>query len=181
MAKYSDGCYDKERHCRVCGKNFRPLKTNIVKGNGLHCSNRCGQIGRSSFKDYSYLDLLSETDWAYIAGIIDGEGAIWFRTDFKGICLSIGNTDKPLMNWLRGKLGGKIYLPKITPRRKQGFMLSYSTVPAYRILERALPYLITKKERATMLMEFATKRLIMSTEEKLVLLEKFKLLNHRGV
>src|ERR1035441_4883682 len=56
---------------------------------------------------------LTQTDIAYIAGIVDGEGTIHFsrlqmQTRFIQVGVSIANTDQDLMEWLQAKLGGLV-------------------------------------------------------------------------
>ena len=54
------------------------------------------------------LSILSETQKAYLAGIVDGEGCISFCKigSFLYLGVSVANTNKPLINWLRTNLGG---------------------------------------------------------------------------
>lgn len=55
----------------------------------------------------------TEIDYAYLAGIVDGEGTITLtrnnaKDKFRRPTLSVSNTDVGLMNWLQAEFGGKI-------------------------------------------------------------------------
>ena len=82
---------------------------------------------------------LSDTEAAYAAGIVDGEGSIYFsrnRTSRRpSPIVSVASIDRELLEWLRSRLGGAIvqkrtYQPqhavsydwKLTDRRALEFM-----------------------------------------------------------
>ena len=96
---------------------------------------------------------LSETEKAYIAGLIDGEGTVGVHKG-KGICLAprvqISNTQIPLLTWLLEKIGtGYVH-------RTEYETTFYDVKP---LLKAALPYLRIKKRQAELVIEFVDLRL----------------------
>jgi hypothetical protein len=55
---------------------------------------------------------LSDTEAAYAAGILDGEGSIYFSRNrasrWPSPIVSVASTDRELLEWLRARLGGSI-------------------------------------------------------------------------
>lgn len=90
--------------------------------------------------------MLTPTEAAYFAGILDGEGSIaiyprWVR-------VAIGNTDENLIEWLRGFCGGVSANPS-HPNRKQCWRWQIGNrVDCRWLLVQVLPYLIIKRARA---------------------------------
>jgi hypothetical protein len=104
---------------------------------------------------------LTPTEWAYLAGIIDGEGSIQivryppkprYKTRIYQLGLYVTNTNRPLMDWIETKLGGyrfhqsKRYAGK--GGRHQYWQWKASTRHAMAILKGVRPYLIGKAEQA---------------------------------
>lgn len=107
---------------------------------------------------------LSETDWAYLAGIIDGEGTITILSSKrKGhnlillplIAVSSKNTS--LMEWLQ-----RIFQVRWSIRNgvsgfgaPRGLQTRITAYPVVKwVLENIYPYLIIKKKQAQLLLEF---------------------------
>lgn len=104
---------------------------------------RFGYIKTRMYR-YRKFDYLKETEKAYIAGLIDGEGHI--GKDFR-IC--IANTNHEVLLWLKNKLGGAITKQKIYKKNHSpSWHWLLSTVPSRGLILSVLPYLIIKKERA---------------------------------
>ncbi len=62
---------------------------------------------------YKEVNLLDQTDAAYIAGLIDGEGTVTLsrrhRNKNRQLVVSISNTDRPLLEYVLNAVGaGKI-------------------------------------------------------------------------
>ena len=62
------------------------------------------------------IELKDKLKWAYIAGIIDGEGTFKISKDarygreiYYALSLTISNTNDALMEWLSSHLGGSVY------------------------------------------------------------------------
>jgi len=100
------------------------------------------------------LPLLKETDWAYIAGIIDGEGSIFIqkngKSKYKIVTLTVSNIDLEMLEWMKNKLNaGAIYILKCHPNRKQCYKWQNSAHKVvYTILIKMLPYLKIKRDKA---------------------------------
>ena len=103
---------------------------------------------------------------AYLAGIIDGEGSIYignyscnkttgaryFQTN-----IQVTNTDKPLIDWLFEKFGGRVNTR--TPgqiaknSRKQPYVWTISGDLLTHICELILPFLICKKRQCEIMLK----------------------------
>ena len=99
------------------------------------------------------LPILEETFWSYLAGIIDGEGSINLVPNGRISTqprIDVVNTNMDLLLFVKNRIGGEIHEKKLgTKSVKPCFVLyfqSHNKVLA--ILEKTLPYLIIKKEKA---------------------------------
>ena len=103
------------------------------------------------------LNNLSSNEWAYIAGIVDGEGsiAIVASKSKKGtglpshyLRLYVGNTSENLIQYLHNRLGGYkgIYVDNSSPHPIYKYYLTGEN--AKRVLLKMKPYLIIKREQA---------------------------------
>lgn len=94
---------------------------------------------------------LSDTELAYIAGIIDGEGYIG---TIGRVQIIIGNTNKELMDWLAQRLGCNIYYRAAkNPHHSDSWQLGIAAGKVYHILNATLPYLVAKKQQALELID----------------------------
>jgi hypothetical protein len=141
---------------------------------------------------------LSETDKAYLAGIMDGEGAIYISrkkdpTMKAGygyrMVLGVANTDLPLMNWLVEATGLGTVKPRKrhSPKHKQAYDWYLWSIQAYQFLKAISPYLKQKKQRATIAMSFmekhSTHKGYLTPEEanaQVAVYDEMKILNKRG-
>jgi hypothetical protein len=99
---------------------------------------------------------MKETEWAYLAGIIDGEGTIILRKQHSSVCplISIAMTHKDTIDWIHVRCGGHVYL-QVTGRitsLHHWVMDKYDGIEL--ILTSTLPYMITKREQAVLMLEF---------------------------
>jgi hypothetical protein len=113
---------------------------------------------------------LAETDYAYLAGIIDGEGTITIHrqiTRLKGRVyisygpqLTISNTDLMMLRSPKNRFGGHIVKAKAPYNEhwKQGYLLSFRREEMLTLLPRVIPYLTTKRRKAVLLLEYMTTR-----------------------
>lgn len=100
----------------------------------------------------------------YLAGIIDGEGSISIeiqnantvsrKTDYYSIRLVVINTCKPLLDWIVDNFGGKISTRKSYINRKQCYNWTLLSHKASDLLKRCIPYMIVKKQRAQIIVDF---------------------------
>ena len=103
-----------------------------------------------------------ETDLAYTAGIIDGEGYIGIKRHKKpeynwnyNVRLQVTNTDKTLMDWLLIKWGGHIYsrLGR-TERHAPQYIWTLNCQDSVDMLQQLLPYLVIKQKQAQLAIGF---------------------------
>jgi hypothetical protein len=103
-----------------------------------------------------------ETDIAYLAGIVDGEGSITLNSNtsrsvnaFRAPCVTVTNTDRGLLEFLQEELGGSIRVQKkYKEHHKQAWVWSVRFDAALRAIEVLRPYLrhSSKVQRADFLL-----------------------------
>ena len=98
---------------------------------------------------------VKEIDWAWLAGIIDGEGCITIVKQIQNNCVSygcriiIGNNSMEMLNKI-SLITGK----KIIGKKKQKYIaITKQTEIAY-ILKQVLQYLTSKHEQAVLMLEY---------------------------
>jgi hypothetical protein len=97
---------------------------------------------------------LTDTELAYLAGIIDGEGYVQiarYSTGTYGPRLTVGNTSRALIDYLHVKYGGKVYT--VNPKHQRG-----NAKPAWtwflggtamvKLLAEVEPFLLVKRAQA---------------------------------
>ena len=118
---------------------------------------------------------MTSTERAYLAGIIDGEGCVEFkwadriRRDRKGhptyrtfICrLEVPQVDKRLIDWLmeitkEGSRDIKRYPSHPAWHDQHRWRVGYHGV--YRVLRQVYPYLIIKKQKAKLVIDYYDKK-----------------------
>ena len=99
--------------------------------------------------------MILQTDLAYLAGLIDGEGTIScsVNKNAKNVLalqkqLSIFNTNLLLVSWITSHFGGKVHSRVRSEKWKEEHQVKWSATEAVVILELVLPYLVIKKEQA---------------------------------
>lgn len=106
---------------------------------------------------------MKHTDWAYLAGFVDGEGSFFVgyswskRSKGKTVSprLSVANTNVQILEWiLRFTESGRIWEhSKQDPKWKQGFHWGVSKLEDLKtITEGCLPYLKVKKKVALLIL-----------------------------
>lgn len=117
---------------------------------GLHRTYVSTLLYRHGYKNlgalrYKRFHNLTETDKAYIAGIVDGEGHI----SVKQQKILVNNIDKKMINWLKKKTGGSVNVkPRIKKHHKKAWVWTLSPIATRGLLLIIMPYLITRKEKA---------------------------------
>lgn len=98
---------------------------------------------------------MTETEKAYIAGIIDGEGSImltrFHKNQYPSPCISIASTDLELLEWVKLKIGnGKITSKKNYNkiRHKDSFTYTLGYDVAIDLLKEIEPYLVIEKKKS---------------------------------
>jgi hypothetical protein len=104
----------------------------------------------------------TDMDIAYLAGIIDGEGAFlaYIYTIYFQLILKITNTDLRLLEHLQYKFGGRINGKNAEDTKKKWkpcYILRWSGVEAIKITKEIFPYLIVKKEHAQLFLDYPMK------------------------
>lgn len=101
-----------------------------------------------------------ETDFAYVAGLIDGDGC--FSTSHNGsgylnISLRLVNRDKPTLNWLALKFGGTVVSKgnvNIPDHWNPTYQWVVSSGPLKELLPEIIPYLRIRKAQAELTLDF---------------------------
>lgn len=111
---------------------------------------------------------LSETELAYIAGIIDGEGHIGLTIQKKknqaiaiAALLSVNNGKREIIDWLTLRLGGKVRFYQHNGSTSwNGFYLWANRSPQEIgiILKAIRPYLVIKRDQADIFLEWLQTR-----------------------
>ena len=99
---------------------------------------------------------ITDAEAAYIAGFVDGEGTInVLRTAKKRFLaeLSIGQIDPRPLVWIKEICGGagsnvRVYVYKNRPTSKPIWLWAVQGEKFDQIIEKILPYLIVKKDKA---------------------------------
>ena len=126
---------------------------------------------------------MTETEWAYTAGIIDGEGclSITFR-EYPSkweLSVSVGGTDKRLLIWLSDRFGGAITPMKRTGNRQPAYLWRVPKRQLQSMLNGVMPYLVVKREQAEVLLVAATQNLAANERRDCALV--IRGLNRRGL
>lgn len=107
--------------------------------------------------------ILSNTQCAYLAGIIDGEGSIGFirRNHFRTPCITITNTDKKLMDSICSVYpSGRLYSRKRIGANKRIYDWQLTKlVEVFDLLSQIEPFLVAKRDKACLIMAFCLLRL----------------------
>ena len=141
----------------------------------------------------------TETDWAYIAAMMDGEGSFSItRTtikDRKGrpynafdCKVMVSNTSEVLIDWIQKRFGGSYRLSVKHISKKARANGQKSLKPCYRwtvegyenqvvFILRILPYLVIKLEQAKIALEFAGMKSEQNPSKRLELHYTMKALN----
>ncbi len=101
-------------------------------------------------------DEITETEWAYLAGLIDGEGSVYLnggRQCTLSPALRVTNTNPRVMEWLRDKFFARVTVNRrSTSAHKETRMALWTGDSANYILSRLYPYLVIKTSQASLLL-----------------------------
>lgn len=96
-----------------------------------------------------------ETEKAYLAGIIDGEGSImltrFHKNEYPSPCVSVSSTDLELLEWIKQTTGMGRIIPKKNydmDRHLDSYTYRVIYNDAIALLKKIQPYLIINKKRA---------------------------------
>lgn len=107
--------------------------------------------------------MISETELAWLAGFIDGEGYIGIEkrllrrraTPEYTIVLQISNTKRGIISFLKDLSGGSFYTYKPKGKAKLAYKWTIKAKAAESILAQLVPYLRLKREQAELALELA--------------------------
>jgi len=128
----------------------------------------------------------TKADFAYLAGLFDAEGSFSIhKRNLSGngqytSLARISNTDQRIFDWLRSRFGGGF---SITPRktRDEGCWCLTGKKDREKMMLATLPYLVVKKERASILLEWMRSNHTFSSDKKEEFFQQMAILNHRGL
>jgi hypothetical protein len=94
---------------------------------------------------------LSDTEAAYAAGILDGEGSVYLsrnrRSRWPSPMVSVASTDHELLEWLRSRAGGSIVQKKTyQPQHARSYDWKLTDRRALMFLEIVRPFLVIKRK-----------------------------------
>ena len=95
---------------------------------------------------------MTELEWAWLAGFIDGDGCIrtWIRDGRRKFGITIAQKDPTQLYWIQERLGGNI----AGVRRGTNYQLRWFSREVVRdMIEHMLPYLRVKQEAAQLCLD----------------------------
>lgn len=142
---------DKSHHwrdvyCHGCRAELRRLHRKP------RCTVRPGIYPCGLGQKQNHHDHLTDTELAYVAGLVDGEGSIWSsypKTGMRPLALVVSMIHRPTIEWLHGKCGGYV-----SPRRsnaanaRQAWVWHLHGIRSGSLLKRIIPFMVTKREEA---------------------------------
>ena len=133
---------------------------------------------------------MKETDRAWLAGIIDGEGCIslFRRHTYYVPSVKVANTNEKLINRCKEILdeAGIEYYIRYSDRgerknAKPAWEITLESRPrVIAVLELVLPYLVSKDEQAKLVLDWCSKGKRNPTETEAVFIDNIRALNQRG-
>lgn len=136
-------------------------------------------------------EAMSEVEWAYVAGFVDGEGFIGIVRDnrnsgyFYRVRMEAGNTSKDIARWLEYKFKRKAVLrDRKNKAHKPMYQWGLTDKLALNFLNQILPYLIIKRRQAELAIKFQSLRVIeaprINREEQEEIYWQMRKLNKKG-
>ena len=129
-------------------------------------------------------------EWAYFAGLVDGEGSLFVQQrpySFKSE-LEITNTHKPTLEWIQARFGGSL---KPRAQRNNHWKPYYrwrvvSNPMLAPLLRNVLPFLVTKRRQAEIMLELietiqATRPTLQVRRRRQWLFAELKRANQKGL
>jgi hypothetical protein len=111
--------------------------------------------------------MIQNTDWAYLAGIIDGEGCVGIEVlhadgksrlrDYYSSRLCIINTNLEMLQWVQRNFGGTIQTKLTKATNKLCYRWHIFGRNLVATLQGVLPYLIIKRKQAETVLEYRSK------------------------
>lgn len=150
---------------------FRTVPDHIVKirnetinksRKDKHMNNLITKEEIEKLKNEQFTITPTETDYPYLAGLIDSEGCFRIKkwkpknkpNHAYNITVEIGNTKLPLITWLVKRFGGSIVFIKERGTKKASATWTLSAAALYEILPKIRPFLRSKQIVCDKLIEF---------------------------
>lgn len=144
--------------------------------------------------------IVSELDFAYVAGLIDGEGhisATSHKTKSRGRSvstkgkpylhcdsrISMSLTTKEPLYWIQEKFGGVVYFKKSSSEKNwkdQWTWVALGNENKATLLRGIIPHLKIKQKQAILLLEYVQLDRTKGTKRRLEIIAICKQLNHKG-
>lgn len=145
--------------------------------------------------------IVTETEIAYLAGIIDGEGTLTLEKKhgtgpyadrlYLRPLVHVTNTDMVLLDWIQVRFGGYLHpqpIGRAAERSKPCYRLTWGGTKALPLLDAVAPYLVSKRAQADVLFRHAAtgdwRGKPIPTEvhaERAALLTEIRALNKKGI
>jgi len=127
-----------------------------------HMNNFITKDDIEALKDKKLTITPTETDYPYLAGLIDSEGCFRIKkwkpknkpNNVYTITVEIGNTKLPIMPWLIKRFGGSATFISARGIKRSSATWSISAASLYDLLPKIRPFLRSKKEICDLLIEF---------------------------
>lgn len=149
-----------ERQCAACGVTFLAGGRGRAPKRQRFCSDACKLAAR--YRHGALAKEITETQAAYIAGFLDGEGSVILvmRRTSVAMYVSATNSNRAVLDWLAetSGVGGVNDHRAVGERHAATWAWRTSGDAAESLLRRILPYMIIKAEQA---------RLAIETQERL--------------
>lgn len=126
---------------------------------GLSRNSTIAHLRQSTLSVKSVANELPETDKAYLAGLIDGEGCLYVKAAESGGVIVrldvVSNTNQKVIAWVEKKLRPycRVYCQSKLGRKKKIRRVVLHNRRAVLFLREVFPYLVIKKDRAQMLLK----------------------------
>lgn len=151
--------------------NFRTVTNEVINQRNeiidqirkeKHMNNHVTKEDIERLKDESSTITPCETDYPYLAGLIDSEGCFRIKkwkpknrpNHVYNITVEIGNTKLPIMPWLVKRFGGSVIFIEAKGTKKASATWTLSAAALYEILPKIRPFLRSKKDVCDLLIEF---------------------------
>lgn len=144
-----------EKPCIVCGTLF------VVGGRGnpprktRFCSTTCRDAGR--YRRGAKARLMADTEAAYLAGVLDGEGSVilYMRRDVVALRVTVANTYRPLLERVQQltDVGDLYHQRDATAKHKAAYSWRCNAEAAESLLVQVRPYLVVKAAQADLALE----------------------------
>ena len=134
------------------------------------------------YRTHKYVDEVraDKADYQYFTGLVDAEGTISLYESKRSFDpkIQLPNTDMRVFDFLLDRFGGSVSSSRREHRELGNWVLPTRFLDS--TLLNILPYLVTKREQAKLLLEWSRNRKNLSDEETRDIISKFRVLNHRG-